>query len=178
MKQLLKRILIPLFAILLAVPVTSHAAHNSLLKNDTVRYDNKGTLIINTTPLCKDVIGFNGTTPVEIYIKNGKVEKVVALSNEETPSFFQRASVILNSWNGKKVADATKVKVDAVSGATYSSNALIQNVQAGLKYAQKNSKRLGVTTSSLYPVIITVLAIAFISCLGGFLFRRFKKKTA
>lgn len=176
MKQLFKRILLPLFVLLLAGPVMGHAAHHSLLKNDTVRYDNNGTLIINTTPLCKNVFGFNGTTPVEIYIKSGKVQKVVALPNEETPSFFQRAAVILKSWEGKKISDAAKLKVDAVSGATYSSNALIQNVQAGLSYAQKNAKRLGVTTSSFYPILITVLGIALLLCLGQYLVRRLKIK--
>ncbi|MBR4135355.1 MAG: FMN-binding protein [Bacteroidales bacterium] len=177
MKKHLKHLLLPLFVILLAWPFVGNAAQGSLLKNDTVRHDNNGTLIINTTPLCKDVIGFNGPTPVEIYIKNGKVQKVVALANEETPSFFQRASVILKSWDGKKVSEAAKLKVDVVSGATYSSQAIIQNVQTGLNYAQKNAKRLGVTTSSFYPVLITVLAIAFVLCLASYLIRRFRKRS-
>ncbi len=176
MKQLFKRILLPLFALMLAGPFTGNAAHHSLLNNDTVRYDNNGTLIVNTTPLCKNVIGFNGTTPVEIYIKNGKVQKIVALPNEETPSFFQRAAVILKSWEGKKVSDAAKLKVDAVSGATYSSNALIQNVQTGLNYAQQNAKRLGVTKSSFYPVLITTLGLALLLCIVHFLIQKFRKK--
>ena len=177
MKQYLKHLLLPLLALLLAWPLAGNANHSTLLKNDTVRYDNNGTLIINTTPLCQDVIGFNGTTPVEIYIKNGKVQKIEALANEETPSFFQRAAVILKSWEGQKVSDAAKLKVDAVSGATYTSNALIQNVQAGLDYAQKNAKRLGMTSSSFYPVLITVLAIAFVLCLAHYLIRRFRKNS-
>lgn len=175
MKQYLKHLLLPLLALLLAWPLAGNANHNTLLKNDTVRHDNNGNLIINTTPLCQDVIGFNGTTPVEIYIKNGKVQKVVALANEETPSFFQRAAVILKSWDGKKLSEAGNVKVDAVSGATYTSKALIQNVQTGLKYAQKNAKRLGVTSSSFYPVVITALAIALVLGIVYYLLRRFKK---
>lgn len=176
MKQLFKRILLPMFVILLAGPIAGNAAQDSLLKNDTARHDNNGNLIINTTPLCKNVIGFNGTTPVEIYIKNGKVQKIEALANEETPSFFQRAVVILKSWEGKKISDAAKLKVDAVSGATYSSNALIQNVQAGLNYAQKNAKRLGVTSTSFYPVLITALAIAFALGFVCYFIRRFKRQ--
>lgn len=176
MKKHLKHLLLPLFVILLAWPLVGNAAHSSLLKNDTVRHDNNGNLIINTTPLCPKVYGFNGTTPVEIYIKNGKVQKIEALANEETPSFFQRAAVILKSWDGKKISDAAKLKVDAVSGATYTSNALIQNVQAGLNYAQKNAKRLGVTSSSFYPFLAIVLGIALLLCIGHYLIRQIKKR--
>jgi uncharacterized protein with FMN-binding domain len=48
---------------------------------------------------------------------------------------------ILEKWNGKKVADAQKLKVDAVTGATFTSNALIENVQEGLKYYSAKKKK-------------------------------------
>jgi len=88
---------------------------------------------IDTTELGKDVIGYKGPVPVQISIKNGKVESVIALENEETPRFFDRAAVILDSWNGLKVDKAKELKVDAVSGATYTSNAIIENVRLGLE---------------------------------------------
>jgi len=93
--------------------------------------------VIDTTEIGKDVIGYKGPVPVQISIKNGKVESVVALENEETPKFFERASVILGSWNGLKVEKAKKLEVDAVSGATYTSNAIIENVRLGLNAVQK-----------------------------------------
>lgn len=95
------------------------------------------TLIVNTTVLGKEIQGYNGPTPVEVSIVDGKVVEVRALDNVETPSFFNRAfSELRTKWNGKTVSEATSLKVDAVSGATYSSNAIIQNVQAALSYAQ------------------------------------------
>ena len=91
-----------------------------------------------TTSLTKDVKGFKGATPVKIFIKKNKVIKVEALPNRETPKFFARLKDLLTSWDGKTVSKASKTEPDAVSGATYSSNAVIKNVQAGLKYYQDN----------------------------------------
>lgn len=93
-----------------------------------------GATVVNTTTLAKDVRGFKGETPVKIYIKKGKVVKVVALKNRETPQYFSKAKAVLAKFEGLRTGKAAKLKVDAVSGATYSSKALVQNVQAGLKY--------------------------------------------
>ena len=45
---------------------------------------------------------------------------------------------LLDKWNGMKVKDAKNMKVDAVTGATYSSKAVIENVQLGLDYYSKH----------------------------------------
>ena len=47
---------------------------------------------------------------------------------------------MLNKWDGQKVKDAATLKVDGVTGATFSSDAVIKNVQLGLEYYQKNKK--------------------------------------
>ena len=100
-----------------------------------------GVYIVNTTTLTEDVIGYNGTTPLKIYIKDDKIQKIEALPNEETPRFFEMVkSGLLNKWNGMTVAKAATAEVDAVSGATYSSNAVKANVKAGVKYYQKHKK--------------------------------------
>lgn len=98
-----------------------------------------GTLIINTTELGKDVSGYGGRVPLEIYLKDRKVEKVEALRNSETPDFFQAASSLLSQWNGKTLDEALDMKVDAVSGATFSSRGIIGNMKAGLQYANNNA---------------------------------------
>ena len=98
-----------------------------------------GTYVVNTTTLASDVKGYRSTTPLNIYIKNGKVEKVEALKNQETPKYFvQVKNAILAKWNGEKVAKALKLKVDGVTGATMSSDAVKENVKRGLEYYQKN----------------------------------------
>ena len=98
-----------------------------------------GTYVVNTTTLASDVKGYRSTTPLNIYIKNGKVEKVEALKNQETPKYFvQVKNAILSKWDGQKVAKAVKMKVDGVTGATMSSDAVKENVKRGLEYYQKN----------------------------------------
>lgn len=98
-----------------------------------------GTQVVNTTELGKDVSGYGGRVPLEIYLKDGKVEKVIALPNSETPDFFQAASQLLSRWNGKTPAEALQTKVDGISGATFSSRGIIGNMRAGLQYAGKNA---------------------------------------
>ena len=108
---------------------------------DKVMTKENGVYIVNTTTLTQDVIGYNGTTPLKIYIKNDKIQKIEALPNEETPRFFNMVKAdLLNKWNGMSVKQASEAKVDAVTGATYSSNAVKENVRAGLDYYKKHKK--------------------------------------
>ncbi len=94
-----------------------------------------GTYVVNTTTLAKDVRGFRGNTPLNIYIKGNKVVKVEALSNQETPNFFNKVKQgLLNKWNGMKTAKASTANVDGVTGATFSSKAVKENVKRGVKY--------------------------------------------
>ena len=97
------------------------------------------TLVINTTELCKDVIGYDGPTPLVIKVVNGVVAKVEALPNTESPSYFERViqGGLLKAVVGKKVSEAAQMELDAVSGATYSSEAVIENLRAGLAEAAR-----------------------------------------
>ena len=95
--------------------------------------------VINTETLGKEVMGYAGTTPLEIHVKDGRIEKIVALPNSETPGFFQRVldSPIFSSLTGKTIEEASEVQLDAVSGATWSSKAVIENIRLGLKEASR-----------------------------------------
>ena len=108
------------------------------VKTETMVVLEDGSVRLNTTELGKDIIGYGGIVPLEITLENGKVKSVKALENSETPDFFKEASALLTKWNGRTVEEAQKLKVDAVSGATFSSKAIIGNVQRGLLYAAKN----------------------------------------
>ena len=99
------------------------------------------TLIVNTKDIAADIRGFKGDTPLNIYISEGIVVKVEALNNRETPRFFNRVSnILLDAWNGMTVSQAKKLQVDGVTGATYSSRAVIETVQRGLEYYDKTVK--------------------------------------
>lgn len=101
-----------------------------------------GLTVINTTSLSEDVEGYAGTTPLKIYIKKDKIERIEALRNVETPKYFALIKRdLLSKWNGLTVKKAVAQQVDVVTGATYSSEAVIENVRRGLDYYQKNGKK-------------------------------------
>ena len=94
--------------------------------------------VIFTGDIASKVIGYNGTTPLNITIENGVITDIEALDNEETPRYFKRVvEKIFPQYIGKTVAEAMKMKVDAVSGATYSSEAVLKNISMGLEQAKK-----------------------------------------
>jgi Uncharacterized protein conserved in bacteria len=96
------------------------------------------TLRINTTDLGKDIIGYNGPTPVEITVVSGNIVDIKALPNMEGPRYMQavREGGLLKKLVGKSVKEAKDTELDAVSGATYTSNALIKNIRLGLEKAE------------------------------------------
>ena len=110
------------------------------LKNDTLEMTPDGAFVVNTKPLAKDVQGYGGPVPLKIHIKDGRVAAVEAEPNAESPDFFNRAKELLNHWQNKSVDEALAEEVDAVSGATFSSRAIIANMQRGLAYAKQHGQ--------------------------------------
>ena len=110
------------------------------LGNDTMSVHPDGTIVVNTRLLAKDVQGYGGPVPLRIYVsKSGVVDSIVAEPNAETPDFFNHASAIFAQWQGKTIDEATAMEVDGVTGATFSSRAIIANVQRGLAYAKQHA---------------------------------------
>ena len=128
------------------------------LKNDTLEVTPDGAFVVNTKPLAKDVQGYGGPVPLKIHIKDGRVAAVEAEPNAESPDFFNRAKELLNHWQNKSVDEALAEEVDAVSGATFSSRAIIANMQRGLAYAQKRGQwgedgSVGALETSAPPIV-------------------------
>lgn len=123
-----------LMLLLVAAVCLSAAADAKTPKNKS--------FVVNTEKLGKEVMGYAGRTPVEIHVVEGRIEKIVALPNSETPAYFQRVeeSPIFTSLVGKTVKEASAVQLDAVSGATWSSKAVIENIRLGLKEAAKKAR--------------------------------------
>jgi len=103
--------------------------------------EEQGMIVVNTSALCPNIKGYADAVPVKIYIKGGKIEKIKSLHNAETPKFWALIKKeMMPKWEGMDVKKAAKAKVDAVTGATMSSKALLKNVQAGCDYYLKNEK--------------------------------------
>lgn len=114
----------------------------SCTSNDGVMTKKKGVYTIDTTTLSQEVKGYNGPTPLLITIEKDKIVKVEALENAETPRFFEHMTKngMLERWNGMTVDEALNTKVDVVAGATFSSNAVIENMHLGLTYYKEHRK--------------------------------------
>lgn len=72
-----------------------------------------GSALLNTSELGKDIVGYGGNVPLEITLREGRVENIRALANSETPDFFRLASALLTKWNGQTIEDALKIGVDS-----------------------------------------------------------------
>ena len=90
--------------------------------------------VLSSAPFAPDIKGFAGPTPLYIYVDTeGRVVRSAAGENAETPDFFASAwDGTAPKWEGKDAETGAKLKVDAVSGATYSSLAIVRNMQQTL----------------------------------------------
>ncbi len=121
-----------LIALLLACGISAQA-------DDVMKKEKDGTYIINTTTLAKDVDGYNGPTPVEIHIKKNKIVKVELLKSQETPKYNARIKkMMLPSYEGLKITKKSTPEVDGLTGATFTSDAIKENVKRGLEYYWKH----------------------------------------
>lgn len=128
-----------------------------------------GEVVIHTADVPGCIDGYAGPVNLDIYIADGKIREVKALDNVETPGFFKRAAVILPEWAGMTPEDAMQLKVDAVSGATYSSQAIITNVNAGLAYYE-GTKAKG--SADVPWKIWVALAVTLCACIVPLFVRR------
>lgn len=116
-------------------------ALQSFIADDQPMTKVDGAFVVNTTILGKSVEGYAGPTPVKVYIRGNKVERIEFLQNQETPKYFDRVKKFLQAkWNGLKVRDAQTLSVDAVTGATYSSEAVAENVRLAIDYYLSHKK--------------------------------------
>ena len=100
------------------------------------------TQVIYTGDIAKKVIGYNGPIPLNITIKSGVIENIEVLENQESPGYMKRATAkVLPQYIGKTVAEAKKLKADIATGATYSSEAIIKNIQMGLDNAKSSTSQ-------------------------------------
>lgn len=89
--------------------------------------------VVNTTELSADVRGFNAPTPLLVHIKDGAVTMIEALPNKETESFFEKVqSQMFPLFVGKDINGVSDV--DCVTGATYSSKSVKENVRIAIDY--------------------------------------------
>ena len=117
---------------------------------DTALYEVKdvngkflGTVLFSS-PYSDDVKGYNGPTPLLIALDaNGRISKVVLLENHETPRFTQFVldGGLYEAWNGLTPTEALEKDVDAIVGATFTSNGVKGSLVARLKAYERQLKK-------------------------------------
>lgn len=129
----MKKLLILPLCLLMAIVLMSADKKDDVMKKEN------GTYVVNTTTLGKDVVGYEGPTPLKVYIKGNKIQKIEFLENQETPRYWKKMlAFIANKWDGMKVEDVKTTQVDGCTGATYSSDAVKANVKLAVEYYLKN----------------------------------------
>ena len=115
-----------------------------------------GDTTLHTEEYCSDIIGFNGSIPLEISMVDGKITNINILENKETPSFLRRVTNanLLEKFYGLTPKEAINIDIDAVSGATYSSNAIIKSVKT----------RMAIYDKAMNPSTWTWQLIGIICC--------------
>jgi len=100
-----------------------------------VKKQQDGSVTIDTSTL-KASEGCFGPTPIIIHLDSlERVSQIEILPNEETPSYWQLVvDKLSHAWDGVPADKVSTRKVDAISGATYSSEGFISNVQTGIAY--------------------------------------------
>ncbi|MCI5779691.1 MAG: FMN-binding protein [Lentisphaeria bacterium] len=76
--------------------------------------------------------GFNGYVDTAVVLTpDDRIAGVAVGKNEETPRWLKRVrgAGFLTRWNGRSVGEAAELQVDAVTGATYSSTAIKDEVR-------------------------------------------------
>ena len=85
--------------------------------------------------------GFGGTITVQVTVSNHQIAAINILdASSETAAYFANAQGVIN-----KILASQSPNVDAVSGATYSSNGIIQAVQNALSQAMPSGSQAEAT---------------------------------
>ncbi len=91
--------------------------------------------VVDTTGMQGLLVGYSGTIPVAIVLsRDGIIDGITPLRNTETPSYLNHvlSRGLVDSFVGMNAEQALAADIDAVSGATMSSEAIRSSIKAGM----------------------------------------------
>ena len=138
-KQLFQLLTCCLFMLIIAINkdqrVLNHSVDQLFVEQSAEQPDrwlaDDGYTVISTANVAKDIFGFGGNIPLHIFLKDDKIVRVELQRHSETPEFIQSVidQGLLSAWDGLTLHEvAQKRDIDAVSGATMSSMAIIETM--------------------------------------------------
>ena len=128
--------------------ITKGSAKTLPVRSAEATGQGQGTTTTPTTEVPKDGYkdgtyqgsgtGFGGTITVQVKVSGGKITEIDIISaSGETGSYLSNATGVIS-----RILSSQSPNVDAVSGATYSSNGIIQAVQNALGKAANSKKKV------------------------------------
>lgn len=147
----------------------------ALIQTDTAIFKAVGAndsvfgYLIYSSPYSDNILGYGGPTPLQIAVSpEKKILNVTLLpENEETPDYMEwvKSSGVFESWNGLTITEAINKKADVASGATMSSEAIIETLQHRLAMIDNSSFDKPFNWSKLWSnmAILPVLILALYS---------------
>lgn len=125
--------------------------------------------VIFTSPACDDIKGFGGTVPFAIiFTPKNKIRELYLLPNSETASWIDKLNSqdFFSTWNGLTCKEASQKQVDAVSGATFTSTAVIKSVNKRLSVfaATKEVEKRGGWFNTVGLILSFIVLIFALFC--------------
>lgn len=138
-------------------------------------------LIVETFPYSSHVVGYGGPVPMAIFLNpDHTVLKVILLKHDEDEEFMfdVESAGVFKAWSGLPAPTAVSKKVDAVTGATKSSIAVIRSVQETLQVIAAKDGFIRPPTADIRADIqktgwkeVAGLSILILGIAFGFLYR-------
>ena len=145
--------------------LTATARPSPASPDTATRISPDGATVINTSTLGAELSGYGGPVPIEVFVRDGRIERIEVLPNSETPAFLEAVTDELPArWIGRTVSEADTMAVDVVSGATFTSRALIGNVRLAARYAADHSAApslwdaLDLSPKALIALLVVLMA--------------------
>jgi hypothetical protein len=127
--------------------------------------DEQLATVIFSFPYCDSIKGFGDNIPLAIvFNSNDEVEQIYFFPNNETKSWMNMLEKdgFFETWNGLSAEKALDLEVNAVSGATYSSKAIIQTVNHRLSlYTDSSSSDFSSNWVNLLGLILSFVVLIF-----------------
>ncbi|MCT4672650.1 MAG: 4Fe-4S binding protein [Prolixibacteraceae bacterium] len=133
---------------------------------------------LNTSPISDSIIGFSSSVPVFIGFDNHDcVAGIALLQNTESKDFIVKLKEVgfFDSWNNLKLKDVLNTNVDAITGATLTSDAVIQSINHRVGFFLNKEVKIPKSSEFLDLVRWGLGLILLISSLMQFFFPKIFK---
>lgn len=99
--------------------------------------------------------GYRGETTVAVSLKDGTIDNIMVMNTEDDTAYFKRAESLL-----KQVLQQQTTDLDAISGATFSSEGILEAIVDALEQAKQANSGNQTTTVTTAPVETTTTTVA------------------